>query len=84
MAAYCRTPSLWVSDGRGASFTDVDVNGYLDFNVGDMSTVLGYAHPGSRRRWPPSRVRVCSHRVSTSSHTSVPLARADHSSGSES
>ncbi|MEV4612671.1 aminotransferase class III-fold pyridoxal phosphate-dependent enzyme [Kitasatospora sp. NPDC049258] len=45
MTAFYRTPTLWVSHGSGASFTDVDGNSYLDFNVGDMSTVLGYAHP---------------------------------------
>jgi len=45
MAGYYRTPPLWVSHGRGATFTDVDGNSYLDFNVCDMSAVLGYAHP---------------------------------------
>ncbi|WP_052441853.1 aminotransferase class III-fold pyridoxal phosphate-dependent enzyme [Streptacidiphilus anmyonensis] len=45
MAGFYRTPTLWVSHGHGATFTDVDGNTYLDFNVGDMSTVLGYAHP---------------------------------------
>ena len=45
MAGFYRTPPLWVSHGQGARFTDVDGNTYIDFNVGDMSTVLGYAHP---------------------------------------
>ncbi|WP_052435005.1 aminotransferase class III-fold pyridoxal phosphate-dependent enzyme [Streptacidiphilus melanogenes] len=45
MAGFYRTPTLWVAHGSGSSFTDVDGNSYLDFNVGDMSTVLGYAHP---------------------------------------
>ncbi|GAA5004889.1 aminotransferase class III-fold pyridoxal phosphate-dependent enzyme [Kitasatospora paranensis] len=45
MAGFYRTPVLWVSHGRGPSFTDVDGNTYLDFNVGDVSSVLGYAHP---------------------------------------
>jgi hypothetical protein len=45
MAGFYRTPPVWVACGRGATFTDVDGNTYLDFNVGDMSTVLGYAHP---------------------------------------
>ena len=45
MAGYYRTPPLWVSRGRGATFTDVDGHQYLDFNVGDMSAILGYAHP---------------------------------------
>jgi glutamate-1-semialdehyde 2,1-aminomutase len=38
-------PPLWVSHGRGPTFTDVDGNTYVDFNIGDMSSVLGYAHP---------------------------------------
>jgi glutamate-1-semialdehyde 2,1-aminomutase len=45
MAGYYRTPPLWVTRGRGATFTDVDGHQYLDFNVGDMSAILGYAHP---------------------------------------
>lgn len=45
MAGFYRTPVLWVTHGHGPHFTDVDGNHYLDFDVGDMSTVLGYAHP---------------------------------------
>ncbi|HEY1639842.1 MAG TPA: aminotransferase class III-fold pyridoxal phosphate-dependent enzyme [Streptosporangiaceae bacterium] len=45
MAGYYRTPPLWVTGGRGPRFTDVDGHDYLDFNVCDMSAVLGYAHP---------------------------------------
>ncbi len=45
MAGFYRTPPPWVSHGQGPIFTDVDGNTYLDFNVGDMSTVLGYANP---------------------------------------
>jgi glutamate-1-semialdehyde 2,1-aminomutase len=45
MAGYYRTPPLWVAHGRGATFTDVDGHRYLDFNVCDMSAILGYAHP---------------------------------------
>ena len=45
MAGFYRTPPLWLSHGQGATFTDVDGNSYIDFNVGDMSSVLGYAHP---------------------------------------
>jgi glutamate-1-semialdehyde 2,1-aminomutase len=45
MAGLFRTPPLWVSHGRGATFTDVDGHRYLDFNICDMSAVLGYAHP---------------------------------------
>ena len=45
MAGYYRTPPLWVAHGSGATFTDVDGHRYLDFNVCDMSAILGYAHP---------------------------------------
>jgi glutamate-1-semialdehyde 2,1-aminomutase len=45
MAGFYRTPPPWVSHGAGAAFTDVDGNSYVDFNIGDMSSVLGYAHP---------------------------------------
>ncbi|BEP11947.1 aspartate aminotransferase family protein [Acidothermaceae bacterium B102] len=45
MAGLFRTPPLWIDRGQGARFTDVDGNTYLDFNVCDMSAVLGYAHP---------------------------------------
>jgi len=45
MAGYYRTPPLWVAHGSGATSTDVDGHRYLDFNVCDMSAILGYAHP---------------------------------------
>jgi len=45
MAGFYRTPPLWAAHGQGATFTDVDGNTYIDFNVGDMSAVLGYGHP---------------------------------------
>jgi glutamate-1-semialdehyde 2,1-aminomutase len=45
MAGFYRTPPLWAAGGAGPTFTDVDGNAYLDFNVGDMSSVLGYGHP---------------------------------------
>lgn len=45
MAGYYRTPPVWASHGTGPAFVDVDGNRYVDFNVGDMSSVLGYAHP---------------------------------------
>jgi glutamate-1-semialdehyde 2,1-aminomutase len=45
MAGYYRTPTLWVARGSGPAFTDIDGNRYIDFNVCDMSAILGYAHP---------------------------------------
>lgn len=34
---------LWVAEGRGARFTDVDGHSYSDFNIADMSMFCGYA-----------------------------------------
>jgi glutamate-1-semialdehyde 2,1-aminomutase len=45
MAGFYRTPTPWVARGSGASFSDIDGNSYIDFNVCDMSAILGYAHP---------------------------------------
>jgi glutamate-1-semialdehyde 2,1-aminomutase len=36
-------PPLWVAEGRGARFTDVDGHTYSDFNIADMSMFCGYA-----------------------------------------
>jgi glutamate-1-semialdehyde 2,1-aminomutase len=35
-------PPVVVEAGRGGSFTDVDGNPYIDFNLADMSTFAGY------------------------------------------
>ena len=45
MRGLFRTPPLWLTGGQGARFSDVDGNTYLDFNVCDMSAVLGYGNP---------------------------------------
>lgn len=36
-------PPIVVEGGRAGSFTDVDGNAYIDFNLADMSTFTGYA-----------------------------------------
>jgi len=36
-------PLLYVAEGRGAYFTDVDGHRYLDMNIADMSMFCGYA-----------------------------------------
>jgi glutamate-1-semialdehyde aminotransferase len=36
-------PPLFVSEGRGSRFRDVDGNEYVDFNIADMSMFCGYA-----------------------------------------
>ena len=45
MKGLYRTPPIFVSHGEGATFFDVDGNGYLDFNVCDLSMTMGYGHP---------------------------------------
>ena len=44
MAGLYRTPPIYIAGGRGASFTDVDGNDYLDFNVCDLSMTIGYGN----------------------------------------
>lgn len=44
MSGLFRTPPLYVAEGRGASFTDVDGNTYLDFNLCDLSMTIGYGN----------------------------------------
>lgn len=44
MAGLYPTPPLYVSSGRGAFFTDVDGNEYLDFNLCDLSMTIGYGN----------------------------------------
>jgi glutamate-1-semialdehyde 2,1-aminomutase len=38
-------PPLFVAEGRGSRFRDVDGNEYADFNIADMSMFGGYAAP---------------------------------------
>ncbi len=42
MAGLYRTPPLYIAGGKGASFTDIDGNRYLDFNVADLAMTMGY------------------------------------------
>jgi glutamate-1-semialdehyde 2,1-aminomutase len=39
-----RTPPIYISEGKGASFIDVDGNTYLDFNLCDLSMTIGYGN----------------------------------------
>jgi glutamate-1-semialdehyde aminotransferase len=43
-ALYSHTPPF-ATAGSGATFSDVDGHEYVDFNVADMSMILGYAPP---------------------------------------
>jgi glutamate-1-semialdehyde 2,1-aminomutase len=52
MASFLDHPPMFVAEGKGAYFTDVDGRRYLDMNIADSSMACGYA--------PPSVVRaVC-------------------------
>lgn len=42
MAGLYRFPTIFIADGSGASFRDVDGNLYLDFNVCDLAMTMGY------------------------------------------
>ena len=42
VGSYHHLP-LWVAEGKGARFTDVDGHTYHDFNIADMSMFCGYA-----------------------------------------
>jgi glutamate-1-semialdehyde aminotransferase len=44
MSGLYRTPPIYISGGKGASFTDVDGNRYLDFNLCDLSMTIGYGN----------------------------------------
>jgi glutamate-1-semialdehyde 2,1-aminomutase len=44
MSGLYRTPPIYVAGGSGASFTDVDGNPYLDFNLCDLSMTIGYGN----------------------------------------
>ena len=44
MSGLYRTPPLYIAEGRGASFKDVDGNTYLDFNLCDLSMTIGYGN----------------------------------------
>ena len=42
MTALYRTPAIYVAEGKGSCFTDIDGNKYCDFNVCDLSMTMGY------------------------------------------
>ena len=42
MSNLYSTPPIFISSGAGASFSDVDGNNYLDFNVSDLSMTVGF------------------------------------------
>lgn len=44
MSGLYRTPPIYIRDGSGASFRDVDGNEYLDFNLCDLSMTMGFGN----------------------------------------
>src|SRR5512139_1034155 len=42
MSGLYRFPPIYVTHGEGARFFDIDGNGYLDFNVCDLSMTMGF------------------------------------------
>jgi glutamate-1-semialdehyde 2,1-aminomutase len=57
-------PLLYVAEGKGAHFTDVDGHRYLDVNIADMSMFCGYA--------PDPVVRAASERVARGTQFLLP------------
>jgi glutamate-1-semialdehyde 2,1-aminomutase len=57
-------PPLFVAEGKGARFRDVDGHGYSDFNIADMSMFAGYA--------PEPVVEAVSRRVAQGSQFLLP------------
>ena len=65
--SYHHAP-LWVAEGRGARFTDVDGFTYSDFNIADMSMFCGYA--------PEPVVRAVSDRMASGNQFLLPTEDA--------
>ncbi|MDP9301719.1 MAG: transaminase [Actinomycetota bacterium] len=65
--SYHHAP-VWVAEGRGARFTDVDGFTYSDFNIADMSMFCGYA--------PEPVVRAVSERMANGNQFLLPTEDA--------
>jgi glutamate-1-semialdehyde 2,1-aminomutase len=61
-------PAMFVAEGSGARFRDVDGHEYADFNIADMSMFCGYA--------PEPVVRAVSERVAAGSQFLLPTQDA--------
>ena len=68
MRGLYRTPPIFIDHGAGPSFTDVDGNRYLDFNVCDLSMTMGFG--------PPPIVDAVSRQVGKGAHYLLPVADA--------
>jgi len=67
VGSYHHLP-MWVAEGRGSHFTDVDGHEYRDFNIADMSMFCGYA--------PEPLVRAVSERVARGNQFLLPTEDA--------
>ena len=67
VGSYHHLP-MWVAEGRGAGFTDVDGHTYHDFNIADMSMFCGYA--------PEPLVRAVSDRMARGNQFLLPTEDA--------
>jgi glutamate-1-semialdehyde 2,1-aminomutase len=67
VGSYHHLP-MWVAEGRGARFTDVDGHTYHDFNIADMSMFCGYA--------PEPLVRAVSARMARGNQFLLPTEDA--------
>ncbi|HEY6571069.1 MAG TPA: aminotransferase class III-fold pyridoxal phosphate-dependent enzyme, partial [Candidatus Limnocylindrales bacterium] len=64
VGSYHHQP-LWVAEGKGAHFTDVDGHTYRDFNIADLSMFCGYA--------PEPLVRAVSDRIARGNQFLLPV-----------
>jgi glutamate-1-semialdehyde aminotransferase len=64
MAGLYRFPPVYITHGEGATFFDADGNGYLDFNVCDLSMTMGFG--------PKPIVEAVSRAVKTGAHFLLP------------
>jgi glutamate-1-semialdehyde 2,1-aminomutase len=64
VGSYHHLP-LWVAEGKGAHFTDVDGHAYRDFNIADLSMFCGYA--------PEPLVRAVSDRIARGNQFMLPV-----------
>ncbi|HEY4189528.1 MAG TPA: transaminase [Candidatus Limnocylindrales bacterium] len=67
VGSYHHLP-LWVAEGKGAHFTDVDGHTYRDFNIADLSMFCGYA--------PEPLVRAVADRVARGNQFLLPTEDA--------
>jgi glutamate-1-semialdehyde aminotransferase len=66
-SSYHHLP-MWVAEGKGAHFTDVDGHTYRDFNIADLSMFCGYA--------PEPLVRAVSDRIARGNQFLLPTEDA--------